>query len=397
MIYPYWFHLQSWNDYVEEKVVPPRKPSSPIKPEPKGLWWLLGRVSNKSLKTYEDAVRKYSFFLKSYQSKLEEYKKQVKRTEAKNTRLKLELLQDKFNRFCSGNDDLELINFINKRGVSEAVFKEELMKEFGDDLYTNKCFDGLLGYPDSLLFKKIRNNQYIIDIEIDEPYIAENGYMNHFIVHASWGSTFHLNSQRDEMFNKNGILVLRFAEEQVVKYPKECIEFIKILFSSIENLTFPEKEINFNDLPKINCWTEQEALEMSNQDYRNTYLKNISIPTAKTRGMYYKVEDFFGKWKDQDCKLLIEPWSESINRKFKYDFGDGYIRVVLKDKSSFSGSLNIYHDILHISILEINNRRLDKFEKKNKYIRHKILSWSEEQFVFMDEKSKEESIFVRFE
>jgi len=70
-------------------------------------------------------------------------------------------------------------------------------------------------YPDIVLREK--STGLLIDIEVDEPYIARKGTPIHYIDE---------NNNRDDAMISDNWVVFRFAEEQIVKFPKDCISYV---------------------------------------------------------------------------------------------------------------------------------------------------------------------------
>lgn len=113
-----------------------------------------------------------------------------------------------------------------------------------------------------------------IDVEIDEPYIAAKeryGQPHHCI-----DST--LDDRRDQFFLNGNYIVIRFAEEQVIKYPLACC---KIIAETLANITgnnaiaTPFSDLNY-PIP-VRRWTTKESQIMAQKNYRQRYLSSASI------------------------------------------------------------------------------------------------------------------------
>lgn len=106
-----------------------------------------------------------------------------------------------------------------------------------------------------------------IDIEIDEPYAAKKREPTHFI---------GLESQRtrDKHFQQRGWIVIRFSEEQVVRWPDSCCKTVAESIANITNTPLILKQFDgVADLKPMQQWTEHEALEMAKNSYREQYLQ----------------------------------------------------------------------------------------------------------------------------
>jgi very-short-patch-repair endonuclease len=156
--------------------------------------------------------------------------------------------------------------FFNKINNKEIEFEETVRNDKG--LLEDFFFD----YLTNIQEYKFRNDikiktkegfytpdfslpEYGFVIEIDEPYsVTFEGQLNpiHYI-----GS----DDKRNTLFIKEGWQIVRFAEEQIAKYPNDCCSYICALLSQ------QNYEINI-----VLCWTYEEAKSMIINDYRNSYL-----------------------------------------------------------------------------------------------------------------------------
>jgi hypothetical protein len=150
-----------------------------------------------------------------------------------------------------------------RKGVSERLFAKHL-----EDFFGNKILSGYeVGFfdrpyvPDFIYYDNRTN--LLIDIEIDEPYtIDDNNYLPiHCIDEVN-------DNNRDDFFTNNGWIVIRFAEEQVIRYPKESCEVILDLIDAVMNF----KDVDLTNIPHINRWNTSRANEFIKRNYRNTYL-----------------------------------------------------------------------------------------------------------------------------
>ncbi len=80
---------------------------------------------------------------------------------------------------------------------------------------------------------------------------------------------------RDDFFVDCLWIVIRFSEEQVVRYPESCCkEVAKVIFKLTGNLSVLSSLKDENDLKPIQRWTEEEAIIMADNNYRDNYLLN---------------------------------------------------------------------------------------------------------------------------
>lgn len=143
------------------------------------------------------------------------------------------------------------------KGKYEEFFLLHLQKYFPNKIYTNMEL-GHFQNPFVPDFVYIGDNNMYIDIEIDEPYISNVGTPIHYI---------DSDNNRDSYFLENNWIVIRFAEEQIVKYPNECCKYIY----EYTGYVMRERDTPPTGVPSVNRWSDQQAIDMANKNYRNTY------------------------------------------------------------------------------------------------------------------------------
>ena len=164
-----------------------------------------------------------------------------------------------------------------KKGVSEDDFVQYLKDiwdedEFGRvEISTNRTIEGSKYLPDITLEYLVESQKFCIDIEIDEPYVGATGQPIHYIEGTD--------RIRDDFFVKNGWIVIRFAEEQVVNNPFLCYIYLLRLTTRLIQyykrtwLDFESRPNIRHQLPKVARWTKDEAHAVAFKRYRNSYLK----------------------------------------------------------------------------------------------------------------------------
>ncbi|MDX1905116.1 MAG: DUF559 domain-containing protein [Thermonemataceae bacterium] len=154
-----------------------------------------------------------------------------------------------------------------KKGKSEEYFFKYLQKFFGDAIHINMALTAGKAhfYPDFCLI--LEKHQLYIDIEIDEPYNFK-GEPTHYI---------GADTQRNNFFEQAGWVVIRFAEEQVVRQPTQCCKYIAELLTELtKDAHFSH---HFSQTPSLSIlpsvWTSNKAKMMFADKTRNTYLQLI--------------------------------------------------------------------------------------------------------------------------
>ena len=164
-----------------------------------------------------------------------------------------------------------------QRGQSEASFERHLNKYFPGKIHTGLSLS-IPGYeyPYTADFAYIDAtiNLYI-DIEIDEPYDYKSRRPTHY-------SQASKDEKRNNFFLRRYWVVIRFAEEQVVRWPSSCCKLVASTISEIMCERIPSCFSDVPELQLVNQWTKEEAEEMAANSYRNKYM-NSSISSFTTR------------------------------------------------------------------------------------------------------------------
>ncbi len=244
------------------------------------------RDSEKSKNNYEYELRAYqkrSFELeKNHEQQLKNYQKEYEIYLEKIKIYKRDMIAFKAN--FTINYLKEVLKETSKpilhqyedmlTGASENYFFKKLTQTFGKNILKGYTipFNGMWEssyLPDIVFYDETTG--LCIDIEIDEPYVGSTGEAIHFLNNKH-------DEQRNRTFLRENWLVIRFAEEQVVKYPIECCNFIKKIIQDVTLDIISYNDINKDvaGLPKIKQWTKDDAQKLAFTRYRNSYLpKNL--------------------------------------------------------------------------------------------------------------------------
>jgi len=104
-----------------------------------------------------------------------------------------------------------------------------------------------------------------IDIEIDEPYDLKKKRPTHC-------TDDHHDRYRNGFFLQGNWIIIRFAEEQVVRYPKSCCREIAFCVFQVTGLDrFLKPLVTEPVLQPLPQWTKKEARRMAKVNYRDTY------------------------------------------------------------------------------------------------------------------------------
>ncbi len=105
-----------------------------------------------------------------------------------------------------------------------------------------------------------------LDIEVDEPYYEKEG-----VFYPYHGYDEKKEQNRNEFFVERNWIVIRFAEEQVVKYPESCVKEVAKLVNHLLGIPIPKSLVNIPDLKPIPRWTTNQAEMMIQKKYRDQY------------------------------------------------------------------------------------------------------------------------------
>lgn len=216
------------------------------------------------------------------------------------------------------------IHYKNVKGRTELYFLDILNKYFNGRIETDKVielFTKSKPYsPDYILVNE--SNNLHINIEIDEPYVSGIKKAIHYVEEQN--SDLNSDRKRNHYFTEKGWIVIRFAEEQVLKYPDDCCKFIIEVCNIIEQVHSSVNNIvNINYPPKIKCWTANEAEKMFDNDYRNIYLlEKIQSDKIKLSKEIYDIG--MSLFKTKNYKEACDKFSDTIKLSFGHELSYYY-------------------------------------------------------------------------
>jgi hypothetical protein len=108
-----------------------------------------------------------------------------------------------------------------------------------------------------------------IDCEIDEPYDYKTGKPTHYI---------NSDCNRNTFFLKNNWIVMRFSEEQAVRYPESCCKELAIVIQIVTGMImYSKKFVTVPALSPTPMWTQRQAQKMAKAKYRDRYLNSVRL------------------------------------------------------------------------------------------------------------------------
>jgi hypothetical protein len=215
------------------------------------------------------------------------------------------------------------------KGISEDGFHRELLAFFKAGIKRNFSlkFEGAkYDYEPDFTFLHQDCNLFV-DIEIDEPYSGNSRKPMHF--EGSY------DIDRDEYFNKNGWVVIRFAEEQVVRHPQACCQYVgRVLNALIPTFNFEEGM----ELPTVKQWTYEEAQQMAKDKYRESYLGVEFEPVIEEAEIEEaEIDTDAGQLNPQENTPAVKSFRDTIT----YSEQEEEFRAVLSDIQNGAGYATI--------------------------------------------------------
>ena len=144
-----------------------------------------------------------------------------------------------------------------RRGAMENKFLLALKKCGVEKLKRDISVDEF--YPDF----SIIDDYYVVDIEIDEPYVYETGEPIHYIGCGD--------EERNETFQNLGVFVIRFTEDQIRHSMTKCADIVLCFQRFIETgeISHLEDALKKSEKIRQKRWTYNKAKIMADYRYRD--------------------------------------------------------------------------------------------------------------------------------
>lgn len=160
-----------------------------------------------------------------------------------------------------GKEEKRFLTYLQKFYPKEVII-DHVIKKFGRNKQK--------AYQPDFIFHDLETDIYI-DIEIDEPYAARGRKPIHYRTENGT-----VDDRRNAFFQEHLWIVVRFAEEQVQKYPNQCCFYIAQVIADLTGNETYIKRFKIYDglkLPKVKHWTRREAAAMALINQRRTYVR----------------------------------------------------------------------------------------------------------------------------
>jgi len=242
-----------------------------------------------------DLNKKFEVELDSYNRNMRIYEKELtifqEYLSAKDSLTKINSVEENIREFSirKYKDNITKIthpiNTTARTGMMEAFFMNYVTSYFGKqerindlEIVQNKGVHCLLPsdfpYTCDILLKHLATG-ILIDIEIDEPYVMDSKIPIHYVKEGKNGRLLHTQYDRDiELSEYHKWIIVRFAEEQIARYPELCCDFIyNVLGYMTKDERFNPKFMEIDDKFYIKAWTSEESINMGKSHHRLKYLE----------------------------------------------------------------------------------------------------------------------------
>lgn len=231
---------------------------------------LLGPVG--IINQFIERKKEYIKDQKKYETACDDYNKKIEPYNRMSHDEKISFKMQQAIKELSPKYPIQCIEYVPTQGISEAYGWNTIFKRLNDD---ETICDGVsvripiqkqrilryndiknYYYPDFVV--KGKHNNIIIDVEIDEPYNIQ-------------GDPIHYDDNiRNSLFLFWGWGVIRFSEEQIVRWPDYCYKVIKDYYHAIlDKKCYDNFDFTQHELPR---WDKEMAEKYFQNKYRNTYL-----------------------------------------------------------------------------------------------------------------------------
>lgn len=204
------------------------------------------------------------------------------------------------------------------QGISEQYLEYYLQGMYGEKLLPrnttvtyNKEEVQRPYIPDFVLC--FEDDSIIIDVEIDEPYVASSHEPIHYLKDLNekkrrYSRNFvdtdfrHVDELRDAFFLEKGWIVIRFTEKQVIYQPWICLGLIDLVVDYLKQVPagseYPTSDVV---IESEKMWTQWAAVRMASENYRNSYLPpKLSQAATEARKLYLRNNEVVGGYSSDD-------------------------------------------------------------------------------------------------
>jgi hypothetical protein len=229
-------------------------------------WW--GR---RRKQYYQEIQADYKAQLKQWQRANKVRDRYLKNAD-KHQQQQLKSLRQKLRELLKGKVEQPIGESDAQKGVSEVKFLAVLQSILPNVKFGGEFPIPNFPHPYSMDMAYVDEETGLsINIEIDEPYEGKNKQPHHCLDDDK-------DSKRNQFFTERNWVVIRFAEEQVVKNPQGCCRYlVEVIVNFTQNKSLLEKVQQFPNLEPLLAWTVSEARQLAVWKHRETYLHQAGV------------------------------------------------------------------------------------------------------------------------
>lgn len=205
--------------------------------------WRQQQLYLKRLHKYEYELQQYKRQLIAYQERENQHKRKVAESQKPENikKYRYKLIREIMSKAVP-NDG---INITDEQNILNSELGRYLNKLFSNKIYTDVTINNPNSYiPYQLDIAYIDQSLHLyIDIEIDESYNDEAG-------EPVYEDVLTYDNKRHQLFLDKGWLVIRFAEEQVIRQPESCCKVIANVINKVTGIAIPKQLNQMENLQK---------------------------------------------------------------------------------------------------------------------------------------------------
>jgi hypothetical protein len=229
-------------------------------------WW--GRQRKQY---YQEIQADYKAQLKQWQ-RANKVRDRYLKNAHKHQQQQLKSRRQKLRELLKGKVEQPIGESDAQKGVSETLFLQVLQSVLPTVKFGGEFPIPNFSHPYSQDMAFIDQDTVLsINIELDEPYEGKNKQPHHCLDDDK-------DSKRNQFFTERNWVVIRFAEEQVVKNPQGCCRYlVEVIVNFTQDKYLLEKVQQFPVLELVKAWTVSEARQLAVWKHRETYLHDGGI------------------------------------------------------------------------------------------------------------------------
>ncbi|MGA9379139.1 MAG: hypothetical protein WBV73_10255 [Phormidium sp.] len=198
--------------------------------------WRQQQLYLKRLHKYEYELQQYKRQLIAYQERENQHKRKVAESQKPENikKYRYKLIREIMSKAVPNDGS----NITDEQNSLNSELGRYLNKLFPNQIYTDVTINNPNSYiPYQVDIAFIDQSLHLyIDIEIDEPDNDETGEL-------VYEDVLNFENKRHKLFLDKGWLVIRFAEEQVIRQPESCCKVIANVINKLTGIPVP-KQLN---------------------------------------------------------------------------------------------------------------------------------------------------------